>query len=112
VDEDNPDLPDEAGEKGAGDATGATGGLGGGSEPRDEDVPEHERPYQEGLDLNALTANVAERGTDMAVSKCQPPMWGRRPRGRPVPPAAPVTIRFMSSLWAHALARCPRPPAT
>jgi hypothetical protein len=44
LDDDNPELPDDAGEKGAGDATGATGGLEGGSEPRDEDVRQHERP--------------------------------------------------------------------
>jgi hypothetical protein len=44
LDDDNPELPDDAGEKGVGDATGATGGLEGGSEPRDEDARQHERP--------------------------------------------------------------------
>ena len=44
LDADNADLPDDAGEKGAGDATGASGGLHGGTEPRDEDARNHERP--------------------------------------------------------------------
>jgi hypothetical protein len=42
--EDNPEPPDDAGEKGAGDATGASGGLEDGSEPRDQDARQHERP--------------------------------------------------------------------
>jgi hypothetical protein len=44
LNEDNPDLPDDAGQKGAGDATGAQGGMEEGSEPRDQDAREHERP--------------------------------------------------------------------
>lgn len=44
LDEDNPTPPDDAGEKGAGTATGATGGLEHGSEPRDQDARQHERP--------------------------------------------------------------------
>ena len=34
-------------------------------------------------------------GGSVSVSKRQPPLWGRRPRGRPTPPPAPVTVKFM-----------------
>ena len=43
-DDDNPAPPDDVGERGAGTATGASGGLEDGTEPRDEDVRQHERP--------------------------------------------------------------------
>jgi hypothetical protein len=44
LNEDNPDPPEDAGQKGAGDATGASGGLEQGSEPRDQDARQHEKP--------------------------------------------------------------------
>jgi hypothetical protein len=44
LNEDNPEPPDDAGQQGAGDATGASGGLEHGSEPRDQDARQHERP--------------------------------------------------------------------
>ena len=44
LNEDNPEPSEHVGQRGAGDAAGASGGLEQGSEPRDEDARQHERP--------------------------------------------------------------------
>jgi hypothetical protein len=44
LNEDNPEPSEDAGQKGAGDATGASGGLEKGSEPRQQDARQHEKP--------------------------------------------------------------------
>jgi hypothetical protein len=44
LNEDNPEPAEDVGQRGAGDAAGASGGLEQGSEPRDTDARQHERP--------------------------------------------------------------------